>query len=81
MMDINEITTFIGWCTAINMSILAFAAVILFGFKGLIIRVHGKLTGVSASELPSLYFSFMAHYKLGILLFNLAPYIALKLMV
>jgi len=47
-MDINQITTFLGWCTAINMGILAFAAIFLFIFKDLAINTHSKLTGVSA---------------------------------
>jgi hypothetical protein len=80
-MDVNQITTFLGWCTAINMGILVFAAIFLFLFKGFAINIHSKLTGVSASKLPSLYFSYMANYKIGILLFNLVPYIALTLMV
>jgi len=80
-MDVNEITTFLGWCTALNMGILAFAATFLCLFKGVAINVHSKLTGVSASKLPALYFSYMANYKIGVLIFNLVPYIALKLMV
>ena len=79
-MDINEITTFLGWCTVLNMGILAFAAIFLCLFKGFAINVHSKLTGVSAAELPTLYFSYIANYKIGVLLFNLVPYIALKLM-
>jgi len=75
-MDINQLTTFLGWCTAINMGILVFAAIFLFIFKGFAINTHSKLTGVSVSKLPSLYFSYMANYKIGILLFNLVPYIA-----
>jgi len=79
-MDVNQITTFLGWCTAINMGILAFSAIFLFIFKDFAINIQSKLTGVSASKLPALYFSFMANYKIGILILNLVPYIALKLM-
>ncbi|WP_019028077.1 DUF6868 family protein [Colwellia piezophila] len=80
-MDVNEITTLLGWCTVLNMGVLAVAATFLYLFKGLVIDIHSKLTGVSITELPTLYFSFMANYKLGILLFNFVPYIALKIMV
>jgi hypothetical protein len=80
-MDINQITTFLGWCTAINMGVLAFAAIFLFIFKGFAINIHSKLTGVSVSKLPSLYFSYLANYKIAILIFNLVPYVALTLMV
>lgn len=79
-MDVNQITTFLGWCTAINMGILVFATVFLFIFKDFAINTHSKLTGVSASKLPALYFSYIANYKIGILIFNLVPYIALTSM-
>ncbi|WP_286265971.1 DUF6868 family protein [Thalassotalea atypica] len=80
-MNINELTTFFGWCTVLNIGLLAFAAIFLFFFRGFAINVHTKLTGVSASKLPSLYFSYLANYKLSIIVFNLVPYIALKVMV
>ncbi len=79
-MDINQITAFLGWSSALNMAVLVFAAIFLFLFKDFAINIHSKLTGVSTAELPSLYFSYMANYKISILIFNLAPYIALKLM-
>lgn len=80
-MNINEITTFLGWCTVINMCVIAFAAIFLLWFKSFAINIHSTLTGVNAAELPTLYFSYMANYKIGILIFNLVPYISLKLMV
>jgi len=79
-MDINQITTFLGYCTVLNMGILVFAAIFLFIFKDFAINTHSKLTGVSASKLPALYFSYMANYKIAMLIFNLVPYIALSLM-
>ncbi|WP_335338148.1 DUF6868 family protein [Colwellia sp. MT41] len=80
-MDINEITTFLGWCTALNVCFLAFAAIFLFLFNGFTINIHSKLTGVSVAELPTLYFSYMANYKIAVIIFNLVPYLALKLMI
>ena len=79
-MNINELMTFLGWCTVINMGVLVVAAIFLFLFKGFTITIHSKLTGVSASTLPTLYFSYMANYKIGVIIFNLVPYVALNLM-
>jgi hypothetical protein len=81
MIDINQITIFFGWCTVINMVIYAFSALFIIVFKSVTIRIHSKLIGVDASELPSLYFKFMGNLKIFIIVFNLTPYIALKLMV
>ncbi|MEI6897714.1 MAG: hypothetical protein V5786_09570 [Psychromonas sp.] len=81
MIDVNELTTFLGWCTLVNMSVLAFAALFITVFKSFAINLHSHLFGLNAAELPTLYFKYLANYKIGILLFNLAPYLALKLMV
>ncbi|WP_428200064.1 DUF6868 family protein [Aliivibrio salmonicida] len=81
MTNINDITVFFGWCSVINMGFLVFAALFLTLFNDFIINVHSKILGISSSELPSLYFKYLANYKIGIIIFNLVPYIALKLMV
>ena len=80
-MDINQITVFLGWCTVINLSIYAFSALLLFAFKNLIINLHSQLSGVNASKLPTLYFQYLANYKIAIIVLNFVPYIALKMMV
>jgi len=80
MMDLNVITVFFGWCTVVNMGFLVFATLFITLFKNFSHNVHSNLLGVNVSDLPKLYFKYLASYKIGILIFNLAPYIALKLM-
>jgi hypothetical protein len=80
MIGINELTTFFGWCTVINLGVYLFSAFFIIVFKSFTINLHSKIVGVEASELPSMYFKFLGNYKIGILLLNLSPYIALKLM-
>jgi len=80
MVGVNELTTFFGWCTVINLGIYLFSAFFIIVFKRFTINLHSKILGVSTSELPSMYFKFLGNYKIGILLLNLSPYIALKLM-
>ena len=79
MTDISQITVFFGWCTVINMGFYAFSALFIIAFKEFTIHIHSKLMGVEASELPSLYFKFMGNFKIFLIVFNLTPYIALKL--
>jgi hypothetical protein len=81
MIGINELTAFFGWCSIVNICIYSFSAFFIIIFKRFTINIHSKVVGVEASELPTMYFKFLANYKIGILLLNLAPYIALKLMV
>lgn len=79
-MTINEITTLLGWCTAINMAIYLFSAFFMIVFKNFTVNLHSKLMGIDAAELPVLYFKYMGNYKVAIIMFNLVPYISLKLM-
>ena len=34
--------------------------------------------GVPAQDVRIVYFKYLAHYKIAILIFNLAPYLALR---
>lgn len=80
MIDINQVTLFFGWCTVINMSIYLFSALVIIVFKRSTISLHSKLVGIDAAALPTLYFTYLGNYKIALLTFNLAPYMALKLM-
>jgi len=80
-MGIHELTLFFGWSALINITILAISTLFISLFKEPIINIHSKLLGINASELPVLYFKYLANYKIIILVFNVVPYIALKLIV
>lgn len=80
MTDMATITAFLGWCTVINSVILLLATIVLMAARDSIIGIHSRLTGVDPGDLPRLYFDYLGHVKSLVLVFNLAPYIALKLM-
>ena len=81
MMSLDELTTFLGWCTVINLGFYLFSVLFVIVFKNFTMKLHSKIVGVEVTELPTLYFKFLGHFKLGIILLNLTPYLALKLMV
>ena len=80
MEDISTITTFLGWCTVINLGLYVFSAVMMTIFNTTIKSIHSKLSRVPAEKLDELYFNFLGNYKLAIFITNLVPYIALKMM-
>lgn len=80
MIDISQITAFFGWCTVINLSVYALSALFIVVLKDFTISIHSNFMGLNASELPALYFKFLGSFKIIIIVFNVAPYIALKLM-
>lgn len=79
-MSIEQMTTLLGWLSLINIALLSFSAVMIWIFKDLITRLHSQLFKLSSTELMPLYFHFLAHYKLLIIVFNVTPYLALKFM-
>jgi hypothetical protein len=80
MSDLQTLTTFLGWCSVINMGLLLFSTAALMLMKNFVARMHSKLLGVDRSELPAMYFQYLGNYKVIIIVFNIVPYVALKLM-
>ena len=80
MISIEVLTTFFGWCSVINIGVLVFTTLVLMLMKDAISSIHAKLFGVNQENLPLIYFGYLGYYKVAILVFNLVPYLALKLM-
>jgi len=80
MNSLESFTAFFGWCTVLNYGLLIFMSLIVMTMRGTMTSVHSRLFGVSEADLPRCYFKVLAQYQSLILVFNLAPYVALKLM-
>lgn len=80
-MNVSILTEFLGWCTIFNYGVLAFTSVMLVTDAGSWAKgIHSRLFNIPEDKLDPMYFSFLANYKLAVLIFNLAPYLALKIM-
>ncbi|QBY04942.1 hypothetical protein E2K93_11355 [Thalassotalea sp. HSM 43] len=80
-MDVQQLAEFFGWCTVINAIFLILAWLIMQVFAEPIKALHRRMFTLDDETLQCVYFKFFGYYKLAIYVFNLAPYIALKLMV
>lgn len=78
-MSLDLITMFFGWMTVINGSLLLFSTIMLTVFKSSVISIHHKLTGLEVDKLKPAYFHYLAIYKVLIIVFNLVPYLVLKI--
>ena len=78
-MTIDNLTAFFGWCSVINVAVLIFSSLMLAAMKDSITVFHSKLFGVSRDNLATMYFQYLGNYKIAIFIFNLVPYLALKL--
>lgn len=79
MNDLQQLMTFFGWASVINIAFLAFAAVLLVIMKGSISALHGKMFGVPENEVRLMYFKYLAYYKILIFVFVLSPYMIWRL--
>lgn len=68
MVDINNLTTFFGWCSIINLGILLFSTIILSAFKKPISKIHSKVFGINQDDIPLIYFQYLGSYKIAIIL-------------
>ena len=77
-MTINELATFLGWASIINVCLLFLYVIAVAFFQDRLKQLHAKLLGVSKEVLPSIYMKYFAQYKILIIFFNLVPYIVLR---
>jgi hypothetical protein len=80
MMDMHALTMLLGWCAVINIAVLLVSTIALVAVRGPVSNIHSKLFGVSQSDLAPLYMQYLGNYKIAIIILNIVPYLALKIM-
>jgi len=79
-MTIETIRVFLGWCTVINIGLLMISSIFIIAIRGAAVRLHGKMFNLDETYLSQAYFQYLGQYKIAIIVFNLVPYFALKIM-
>lgn len=80
MTSLQSLTTFFGWCSAISIGILLLSSLGLILMRGTISKMHTRLFCMTEADLSRAYFQYLAQFKIAVIVFNLVPYIALRLM-
>ena len=76
-MTLNEIKEVLLWCVGINYAVLCiWFGVFFYAHDGLYL-MHARWFKLSVETFDTLNYAGMAVYKLGIMLFNLVPLVAL----
>jgi hypothetical protein len=65
------------WCTAINYGVLLLWFLFFRFAHDWRYRFHSRWFRIPAEQFDAIHYTAMAIYKIGILLFNLVPYVAL----
>jgi hypothetical protein len=74
-----EITKWLEWMTIINLAMYVFSVVLLLLLKETTYRMHSKLFAMDQSQVAAITYTYFGIYKLLIIVFNIAPLIALYL--
>lgn len=78
-MKLEQLQSLFMWMTLINIGIMILSVVLINCLRSFIHQFHGKLFKLSKEQLNIILYSYLGIYKIGIILFNLVPYIALQL--
>ena len=78
-MSIAIIREVLLWCTGINYGVLLVWFLFFLLAHDWIYGLHSRWFHLSIDQFDTLHYAGMAIFKIGILLFNLVPYIALHL--
>lgn len=78
-MTIEMIRAALGWCVVINFGLLIWWFLCITLARDLTYRVHNRIFKISSHEFNLMHYAGMGLFKIGIMLLNLGPYIALRI--
>ncbi len=78
-MTIEVFRGVLAWSAVINLGLLLWWFLFFSLAHDWTYRLHGKWFKLTTEQFDALHYGGMAVFKLGILLFNLVPYLALRI--
>ena len=76
---IENLRILLGWCTLINAGMFAVWSLAFIFAHDLVFKVHTRRFKISEERFDEIHYTMMGYYKLAVVLFNLAPYLVLRL--
>ena len=78
-MGIENIRRTLLWCTVINYGVLVIWFFVFMLAHDWMYLLHSRWFHISLEQFDMLHYTGMAIYKIGVLLFNLVPFLALHI--
>jgi hypothetical protein len=78
-MDWLTVRAVLAWCSVMDIAFLLFWFVAFVAAHDWMYRLHGTWFKLSVEEFDLIHYKGMAYFKMGFLLFHLAPYLALRI--
>jgi hypothetical protein len=77
-MSIDLIRNFLLWCAVVNYGVLLGWFLVFVFAHDWVHRIHGRWFRLSGDQFDALHYAGMAIFKIGIILFNLVPFVVLS---
>ncbi|MFA6317291.1 MAG: DUF6868 family protein [Elusimicrobiota bacterium] len=78
-MEVKKAERFLLWCTILNLAILCFWFAMVVWNRDLIHQLHGRWFSITPERFDAIHYAGMAFYKILILVFNLTPWLAIRI--
>ncbi|NNF96046.1 MAG: hypothetical protein HKM94_03855 [Halobacteria archaeon] len=80
-MTIELLREFLGWCTLINFGLLIWWFLFVIFAHDWTYKLHSKWFNIATDRFDAIHYSGMAIFKMGIFMFNLVPYLVLRIVI
>ncbi len=81
MNSIETLATFFGWCTVLNIGVVLVFLVFISAFHEFGADMSARMFGITKAEAKATFFRIFMQFRIAIVVLNLVPYLALKIMV
>jgi hypothetical protein len=78
-MTLETVRAVFAWCTAINLGLFIWWFLFFVWAHDWMYRLHGRWFKITVEKFDALHYAGMALFKMAILLFNLVPYLAMRI--
>lgn len=78
--QMDSIARFLGICSVMNIIMLLVSSILFIAMQDTIYKIHSKWFDVDRKTFTAILYAFLGFYKILLFVFNIVPWIALKLM-
>jgi hypothetical protein len=78
-MTLEDIRHALGWCAVINLGILLWWAFFILLARDWTYRMHRRWFKITEEAFDTIHYAGIGLFKIGVLLFNVVPYLALRI--
>ncbi len=78
-LDLATLTRFLGWCTLLNLGLLLWISIWLMAAPEWVYRIQSRWFAMSRETFTVVMYAFLGLFKLLWIVFNLVPYLALRI--